>query len=113
MKSLGQLIERYRKQANISQKQLAAKIGVTPNSVSLYESDKREPGVDVLRKIAIALRITGDELFGLDRSDITALNDYECDLLRRIRKLNKTGQDRLLEYSSFLEKSPEHSNTKK
>ena len=56
--TIGQQIKRYREKANMTQEELADKIGVTNSAVSLIESDKRGITVDKLRMICDALDVT-------------------------------------------------------
>jgi len=49
---LGRAIKVMRTASGIKQKDIANKIGVTPNYVSLVEAGKREPSIAFLRRIA-------------------------------------------------------------
>lgn len=46
----------------ISQNELAEKIGITGSAISQYESGKRKPNIEVLKKIAQVLNCTVDDL---------------------------------------------------
>ena len=60
-------LKKCRTDKGISQKDLAAMIGVAPSTYSQYESGVREPDVMKIKKIAKALKVTGDYLlFGTD-----------------------------------------------
>lgn len=60
-------LKKCRKDKGISQKDLAAMIGVAPSTYSQYESGTRSPDVIKIKKIAQALQVTGDYLlFGTD-----------------------------------------------
>lgn len=50
--TLGRTLAAFRKLAGIKQKELAKRIGVTPNYLSLVENDKREPSITTLLKIS-------------------------------------------------------------
>lgn len=60
------LIKQKRKQAGISQKELAQRLGVNQASVCLWESGKNSPRVGRLQKIAEILGCTVEELFEPD-----------------------------------------------
>ena len=109
--SLGQRIRYYRKKAGISQKDLAAAVGLSPNAISYYEKDKREPNILILMKIAKTLDVTGDALLGLEHPDLAAKNRKEYALLHAFRSLKSVGQDRALEYVSALKELPYYSNS--
>jgi len=107
--SFGQQIIHYRKKNAISRKRLAEIIGISYDTLRHYEKDIREPSISTLMKIAKVLNITVDTLVGLDPlPDLIAQNSSEALALRIFRTLNDTGQGRVLEYSSVLSKSPQH-----
>jgi transcriptional regulator with XRE-family HTH domain len=112
--SLGQRIRYYRTKAGLSQKALAASVGLSPTVLSRYEADKLEPNVLTLMNIAKVLKITVDALVGLEpRPDLIAQNSDEALLLRLFRQLNDVGRGRVLEYSSVLSVSPQHTDSAK
>ena len=111
--SLGQQLKSYRKKAGLSQKALAAIVEVSPAVISRYEADKLEPNISTLMKISKILNITVDTLVGLEPlPDLVAQNSAEALVLRIFRTLNDTGQSRVLEYSSVLSRSPQHTRKK-
>ena len=62
--TFGERIVHFRKKLGLSQKELAEHIGITANCLYYYEKDKRQPTVELIREIANALSISGDELLG-------------------------------------------------
>jgi len=107
--SLGQRITHYRKKVRISQKSLAAVVGVSPAMVSRYESDERKPNITVLISIAKVLNTTSDALLGGDPPpDMVVQNRDEYNLLRNFRGINGDGQEKLLDYSSDLAGHPKY-----
>jgi len=107
--SLGQRIAYFRKKAGLSQKKCAELAGIKPSAISYYESDKREPNVLILLKIAKVLNITVDALVGFEpQPDLIAQNSDEAHVLRVFRTLNSLGQDRVAEYAAVLSKSPQY-----
>jgi transcriptional regulator with XRE-family HTH domain len=108
MDSLGQRIAYYRKKANLRQKDLAAAVGLSPSVLNNYEKDKRQPTAVILSKLAEALNITGDALLGLDHPDLVAQNKNEFQTLHGLRKLNRLGQKKVLEYISDLSESSKY-----
>lgn len=50
-------IKKFRSLAKISQEELAEKIGLTRNYLSLVESGKREPSIDTLSRISKELKV--------------------------------------------------------
>ena len=63
--SIGKNIAKYRKAKGLTQEELGAKLGVTNQSVSKWESEVSMPDVMLLPKIANALNITLDDLYGI------------------------------------------------
>ncbi|HMH15683.1 MAG TPA: helix-turn-helix transcriptional regulator [Edaphobacter sp.] len=55
--TLGNAIKMVRTAKGVKQLALAARLGVSPNYISLVEKDKREPSVGFLRKLARELRV--------------------------------------------------------
>lgn len=53
------------KSSNISQKELAKKIGVNPSTVSKYLHLDKYPAIDTFANICEALDISADEILGL------------------------------------------------
>ena len=51
-----------RRRRGLTQAALAESLGVLANQVSLYESGRSEPSLGVLRKLAVALSVSSDEL---------------------------------------------------
>ncbi len=68
MASFGTLLKMYRDRANLSQAELAAKVGVSRGAISMYESDQREPGLDIESKIADILGVSIDSLHGREKT---------------------------------------------
>ncbi len=62
MNNIGNKIQVFRKRANLTQKELGEKIGVSYQQISQYEQDKRKPKYETLNKIATALDVD-TELF--------------------------------------------------
>ena len=53
----------YRRLRGISQKQLADLIGVTPGTISHYESGRRLPNIQMALKLAQILEVSVEDLF--------------------------------------------------
>lgn len=63
--SIGKNIAKYRKAKGLTQEELGAKLGVTNQAVSKWESEVSMPDVMLLPEIATALNITLDDLYGI------------------------------------------------
>lgn len=56
-------LKKYRKQANYTQIELARKLNVTNDYISMIERGKKTPGFKLAKSIADELNITVDEIF--------------------------------------------------
>ena len=70
----GQRLREARKNANLTQVELANMLGIKAAEISQYESDKRTPRWPVFRKMLDILDITADEVLG---REITVHDDKE------------------------------------
>ena len=73
-----------RKQAGMTQQQLADKLGITKSVVSYYELSERTPSPEVLKDLALIFRVSTDYLLGIERAktiDVSDLSDDDIKLL--------------------------------
>lgn len=84
-KSLGEFLKSQRLNKDISQAELAEKIGVSQQSITFYESDKRIPSVKIIAPYADVLGIDTEQLYKM-RTDavlhkqMALANDPNVDL---------------------------------
>lgn len=71
MASIGERILNLRKNLNLSQKELAQKVGITEASLSRYENNLREPKAEIIAKISETLGCSTDYLLGLTNNKVT------------------------------------------
>lgn len=55
-----------RKDAGFTQKQLAEKVGLSEQAIRMYELGKRDPSVDVIKRIGEALDVAPESLRGIE-----------------------------------------------
>ena len=67
--NIGNRIEKALEKNNISQRELANRIGVDESIVSRIISGDRAPKAEVLANIATALHTTSDYLLGIEKED--------------------------------------------
>ena len=98
---IGLRIKSLRKKENLTQKQLAEKIGVSQRMIGYYESEERFPPHDVLTKLADCFSVSTDYLLG--RSVTGEPNEQvtpkdEKDIAKRMEKIKKDlqGEDGLM-----------------
>lgn len=71
---IGVRIKALRKQKNITQKDLAAHLGISKSVVSSYETGTHFPPYDILIKIARLFGVSTDYLLGLSGNQIIDVN---------------------------------------
>lgn len=64
MVTLGSTVRRLRHEADLTQEQLAERIEISPSYLSHIESDRREPRIEVLRRLAQELPVWPGLLLG-------------------------------------------------
>lgn len=76
---LGERISEYRQNRNMTQEELAAKLGVTPQAVSKWERGASSPDIGIVTELCTSLGVSADSLLGLDAERTTrgkfSLND--------------------------------------
>ncbi|MGN1159144.1 MAG: helix-turn-helix domain-containing protein [Lachnospiraceae bacterium] len=87
VQGLGEKLQRQRISMNISQKEAAAAIQVSPSIISNYESGERTPSVEKLMALANLYHCSCDYLLGLERNnridiDTSMLTDHQVQLLQ-------------------------------
>ena len=87
--TFGEKLKKKRIECCLTQNDLANKIHVSPSTISLYESDEREPTLSTLVAIANTLQVSSDYLLGL--SEFTQGNgvreDYFKTLIEEMKKI--------------------------
>ena len=66
--SLGKRLQSIRKQKGLSQEQLAAKLNISRQALSKWESDINVPSVDKIIDVAKALDVSVNELLGIEET---------------------------------------------
>lgn len=75
--SLGRLLQRRRRQLDLTQLDIAAKVGVRGNYIGYLERDMRRPSTAVLVKLAKALDLDRQELYFLAHPQVRTFLDSE------------------------------------
>lgn len=70
MDTFGKRLVSARNKLNLSQKDLAEKLGITPTRLNYYEKDKREPDISMIKKIASILKVDPNFLIGVWSKDM-------------------------------------------
>lgn len=88
----GERLKLLRNRADLSQSQLAQRIGVTKGMISSYETSMRMPSYSILLKIAGLFNVSTDYLLGVnerDMLDISGLTDEQkalvCEIVNQFK----------------------------
>lgn len=89
----GKFISQKRKEKNLTQEQLAEKLGVSNKTISKWETGKCMPDYSVVKPLCDELEITVAELLDGEESEEKSLRTYDdeqiMDLLKRTQELEK------------------------
>ena len=91
--TIGNYIAQKRRAQNLTQEQLAEKLGVSNKTISKWENGKCMPDYSIIQKLCTALHVTLSELMdGEDAADssVRVYDDAQIlDLLRRTQELER------------------------
>ena len=125
-KTIGDAIRNERKKCNITQKELAERLGVSASMIAQYETGKRKPKLETMRKLAEALGVPMGYLVAnwSDYSTSEIITDLKEDsrtdhlnrqarlIARYYEELNALGQSKAIEQVEMLTKIPEYQKEK-
>lgn len=104
--TIGERIKQARKNAGLTQKKLGEKLGISYQTVAQWENNLRHPKLETLQKIAGALNISVEDLFGVDRENRTVTSADK--LLLFFDDLNFDGQQKAIERVHELTEIPRY-----
>lgn len=88
MLNIGERITQLRKQQNLSQDELAKKVGVSRTIIGNYERNANTPSIEVLLKLAKVFNVSVDFLIGEGE-----LSSYDKEVLKRIEDIERLDPD--------------------
>ncbi len=125
----GERIQYYRKKNGLTQKELAEKLDLAEITIRQYESNKRQPKIQTLRKIACILGVSVEaflteaelSLFesmanlylesDTDIKEVDSLDEHtpqEKHLMIKFRELNEKGRNKVIDYADDLSKTRDY-----
>lgn len=91
--STGKFLSKKRKEKNLTQEQLAEKLGVSNKTISKWETGKCMPDYAIVESLCAELEITIAELMDGEEAEGKSVRAYDdgqmMDLLRRTQELEK------------------------
>ena len=75
MYDFGLRLKQLREKHNLSQSQVAKRLGITRAAISSYENNISLPSVNVLAELSLLYRVSTDYLLGLDNRTAIVLED--------------------------------------
>lgn len=90
---IGKFIAKKRKEQNLTQEQLAERLGVSNKTISKWETGKCMPDYAIVKNLCEELKISVSELMDGEETDDKSVRVYDdeqiLDLLRRTQELEK------------------------
>lgn len=126
MASFTERLRQLRKQAGLSQQELADKMQVTKQTISQYERNVRKPDYDTILFFCDLFNVSADYLLG--KADVTIrllnsdelemlsggnrLSDDEQLLIQTFKALNKQGKEKIIDYISDISENSKYTEGK-
>lgn len=92
MIDFGNILKTLRLKDNMTQAQLAQKLGLTKSVISAYETGLRMPSYDIFIHITKIFNVSADYLLGLEHKndiDLSGLSEEEIAALKKLIKAMK------------------------
>lgn len=99
IKDLPQKLKELRISNHLSQKEVAAKLGMSPSIISGYETGERTPSTEILLSLSYLYKCSTDYLLGRTNKkpeivlDTTGLSDEQIFLVQALIENMKKGRD--------------------
>lgn len=84
---LNQRIRLLRQSRNMSQVNLAKRLGVTKQSISNWENDNIQPSIEMLMKLAAVFAVSTDYLLGLNSGQYLDVDGLPPEVVAHLRQL--------------------------
>jgi transcriptional regulator with XRE-family HTH domain len=99
--TFGERLRKIREDKGLGQSELAHKAGLQPSAISHFESGRRSPSFDNLKRLADALAVTIDYLLGRETVPATA-GPVAQKLFRNFEQMSAEDQDDLAKFAALL-----------
>ncbi len=104
MTMFNERLKELRAEKKITQDALAKDMNVSKGAVAMWETGKRKPDMDMLKKIAAYFGTTVDDLIGADykQDEIESLPEELVILNRNAKKMSPENRKKLLEMAKVM-----------
>ena len=92
---LGDIISELRNKKNLTQKELADKLGISDKAVSRWETGKSFPDLDMLFRISKFFNVSFENLLTARMSDDTTDDELMQDIIKEFNDMNKKHSKRM------------------
>jgi len=100
---IGKILKQLRNDMDLTQAELAKKIGVTTSSIGMYETEVRNPSYEVVVKLANFFNVSTDYLLG----NTDSKNDVKPAVPKEYLSKHKVTNRDLKQYQEEMKKSTE------
>ncbi len=102
-KKFPELLKDAREQKSLSQSELAELAGLQPSAISHFETGRRAPSFDNLKKLADSLSVSIDSLLGRT-TDTAGSGPVVQKIFRHVSNMSADEQDTLARFAEMLAK---------
>lgn len=103
------IIRTLRESQKMTQAELASKLGLSASTIGMYEQDRREPSLEVLKDIAVIFGVSVDYLLGKETASRDKKIDegYAGELVELFKLLPEDDQQAILNLAKHMAKVKE------
>ena len=91
--TFGQRLQRLRKNAGLTQEEVATKLNITGQAVSKWENDVSAPDISILVELSDILNVSLDELLGKERETALIPQEQRKNIDKMFLKVNILSND--------------------
>ena len=100
--TIGKNIKKHRKEAKLTQEELASEIGVLGHHITRWETDKVIPSLENIKKLSQTLKVSIDDLV-LSKKEKSKLKISDKELIEKLKNIDILSADDKASISSLIE----------
>jgi len=106
-KLIGKRIKERRQKMNLTQKDLAEKVQVTPSAINQYEKGEKTPSTENLLNLARELGVSSDYLLGASKEDDIFVDKTVLKAFKDFKELSPNSRMTIMANIEFLKEQAE------